>query len=60
MGKALSGELSCPCLNFMVVYFGFQVTAYFKKFPFQLPQSGVGVMDGVDEGKHRVELKLLD
>lgn len=27
-----------------------EVTAYFKKFPFQLPQSGVGVMDGVDEG----------
>lgn len=27
-----------------------EVTAYFKRFPFQLPQSGVGIMDGVDEG----------
>ena len=31
--------------------FLFQVTAYLKRFPFQLPQGGVGIMDGVDEGK---------
>ena len=31
----------------------FQVKAYLKKFPFQLPQDGVGIMDGVDEGNVR-------
>ena len=33
------------------------MTAYFKKFPFQLPQSGVGIMDGVDEGEKLTRLK---
>ena len=32
----------------------FQVKAYLKKFPFQLPQDGVGIMDGVDEGNNRL------
>ena len=32
----------------------FQVKAYLKKYPFQLPQDGVGIMDGVDEGNNRL------
>lgn len=29
----------------------FQVTAYLKKYPFRLVTNGIGIMDGVDEGK---------
>ena len=34
----------------------FKVKAYLKKFPFQLPQDGVGIMDGVDEGNDKLRL----